>query len=214
MAAINADIKPNGVNQGNVVDLIYQLTSSLVGLAAKLDADDAAVSTYASGINAILNCEVADSKGNVTRKHGTASSTVGPFVSIKPTGLTNDALLEWMYQWTAALYSICYTLDNSAGVALTTYIANAYTAIMTDRIVNRRGQSIGAGTTGVVTFNAVDKQGGAFVDWLYDAVNAVETLTELLDLDATLTDTNYEALWFTNNITLTVENNAGNRVGN
>ena len=212
MAAIIADIKPTGMNQRDLVDLVYQLTSSLVGLAAKLDADDAAVTTYTTGIDAIFNCQVEDSKGNVTRLAGTESSTVAPFYSITPNGITNEALLEWMYQWTAALYSLCYTLDNSAGVGTTTYIANAYTAIMTDRIVNRRGQTTGASYT--FTFNAVDHRGGRIVEWLYDAVNAVETLTELLDLDATLTDTNYEALWFTNNITLTVENNAGNRVGN
>jgi len=213
MAAINADIKPTGVNQRDVVDLMYDLTTSLQGLAVKLDADDAAVSTYVSGaITAIFNVVITDTKGNTVNLAGTESSTVAPLYIINPYGLTNEALLEWMYQWVASLYQICYTLDNSAGVALTTFIANAYTAIMTDKIVNRRGQTIGASTT--FTFNSVDKRGGAFVDWLYDAVNAVETLTEQLDGDATLTDTNYEALWFTANIPLTVENSAGSRVGN
>lgn len=207
-----ADIKPNGVNQKDVVDLVYQLTSSLVGLAAKLDADDASVTTYTTGINAIFNCQVEDSKGNASRLAGTESSSVAPFYSISPVGLGDDALLEWMYQWAAALYSLCATLDGSAGVALTTYRANAYTAIMTDKVINRRGNTIGSGTD--YTFSSVDRNGGMLVDWLYDAVNAVETLTEQLDVDATLTDANYEALWFTANITLTVENSAGNRVGN
>ena len=209
MAAVNADIKPNGLNQRDLVDLMYQLTSSLVGIAAKIDADE--VSTdYTAAVNALLNCQVEDSQGNAVRKAGTESSTVGPFYSITPSGLTNEALLEWMYQWTAAWRALCAATD-AGGAALSTYVANAYTAIMTDRIVNRRGETTGSGTD--FTFNAVDKRGGQLVDWLYDAVDAVETFTEQLDGEGTMS-VNYEALWFTNNITLTVQNSAGNSVGN
>jgi hypothetical protein len=212
MAAVNADIKPNGVNQRDVVDLLYDLTTSLQGLANKLDADDAGVSTYLSGaVTAVFNVVITDTKGNTVNLAGAESSTVAPLYIISPNGLTNEALLEWMYQWVASLYAMCVLLDGSAEAALTTYVANVYTAIMTDRIVNRRGETTGASYT--FTFNSVDKDGGQFVDWLYDAVNAIETLTEQLDTDG-LGDTDYEALWFTNNIPLTVENSAGNRVGN
>ena len=212
MAAVNADIKPNGVNQRDVVDLLYDLTTSLQGLASKLDADDVVVSTYLSGaVTAVFNVVITDTKGNTVNLAGTESSTVAPLYIISPNGLTNEALLEWMYQWVASLYAMCVLLDGSPVAALTTYVANVYTAIMTDRIVNRRGETAGSGTD--FTFNSVDKDGGQFVDWLYDAVNAIETLTEQLDTDG-LGDTDYEALWFTNNIPLTVENSAGNRVGN
>lgn len=209
-----ADIKPTGLNQKDLVDLMYDLTASLRGVAIKLDVDDAVVSTYVSGgITAVFNCAIKDSAGNyLDLTQSGESSTVAPTYIITPYGLTEEALLEWMYQWVYGLNVLCETLDASAGVALTTFKANCYTAIMTDKIINRRGQSIGSGTD--YTFNAVDKRGGKLVEWLYDAVNAVETFTEQLDVDGTLTDTNYEALWFTAQVPLTVENSAGSRVGN
>jgi hypothetical protein len=52
------------------------------------------------------------------------------------------------------------------------------------------------------------------IDLLYQIVNAIETLTEQLDADGTVTDTNYEALWFTATVTMRVENSQGNVVGN
>ncbi len=213
MAAINADIKPTGLNQEELADLVYDLTAALQGLAVKLDADDGSVSTYESGaITAIFNCMLEDCQGNQLNLAGTESSTVGPFYSLGPTGITDEALREWMYQWVASLYQMCSTLDGSGGVAATTFTANCYTAIMTDRIINRRGQSTGSGTS--FTFTSVDRKGGKLVDWLYDAVDAVETLGEQLDTDGTLTDTDYEALWFIAQIPLTVENSKGQRVGN
>jgi hypothetical protein len=52
------------------------------------------------------------------------------------------------------------------------------------------------------------------IDLLYQIVNAIETLTEQLDADGTVTDTNYEALWFTAKVTMHVQNSQGNVVGN
>ena len=52
------------------------------------------------------------------------------------------------------------------------------------------------------------------IDLLYNMVDAIETLTEQLDADGTVTDTNYEALWYTANVTVKIESSEGNLLGN
>ena len=54
---------------------------------------------------------------------------------------------------------------------------------------------------------------GELVDWFYNVVKCWQMLTSYLDTDA-LTDSNYEALWYTASITLTIEDYAGNKIGN
>jgi hypothetical protein len=49
---------------------------------------------------------------------------------------------------------------------------------------------------------------------LYIFVNGLDGLLIGINADATPTDKNYEALWYTNTILLTVENSAGASIGN
>lgn len=218
-AKICADIKPTGLRQRDLVDLIYQLTSSLKGICEKLDADGTSPATdfTATCFTAIFNFTIEDSKGNRVYNYLDETSSVYPHVVISGRGISTRDIVEWMYQFVYAMYTLSAKCDSEA-LTLNTYEAIAYTAVLTDRITNSKGSSIGYGTD--YTFGPTaalnNKQ---FIDFLYKAVYSIYALvtdqtTSGLDGDGTLTDTNYAALWYTANITLTVENSSGDRIGN
>lgn len=214
-AKICADIKAVGWRQYDLVNLLYALTYSLQGLCDKLDADDAAVTTYASGcFDAVFNCSIRNYKDDKVENYLNESSTILPYKQISVVGLNDKQLIDWMYEWVYCLYLICVKLDASAGVNDTTYTANAYTAILTQRIENSKGNITGAGTGFTFRPAAGVLNQKEFIDFLYNAAYALHILTAQLDADATLTDTDYEALWYTATITLTIENSAGSRIGN
>lgn len=220
-----ADIKPNGINQKDLVDLLYQIVASIQGICAKLDSDGGVPSeTYtANCVTALLNCVLEDSKGNHLNLAKTETSTLEPTAVLKPTGVSDIALLALMYQITNAMETLTEQLDGD-GLTFTNYEATAYTATFLHMVENMRGNTLGnsAGMADGTAFTF--RPGGVtpqreLVDWLYNAVNAIYLLTADgtttgLDGDETVTDTNYEALWYTANITLTVENTKGSRIGN
>jgi hypothetical protein len=209
MAKQNADISPRGIKQGDLVDLMYMLTAGQYGLAVKLDVDVLISNTLSLAYNAVFNCTIVNSKGNYISNVPSAADSRAPHPMFSPTGITNAGLREWMYQFTESLRIMCVRLDAGAGISGN--VAACYTAILTPKIPNYKGDMTGAGST--LVLRAVDKRGGLLVDWLYRAINAVYTLTTRADASA-LTAVDYESLWFTNNITLTVENSQGNRIGN
>ena len=219
MAKICADIKPTGINQKDLVDLIYDLTSSVKGICQKLDADGTTPATdfTATCFTAVFNCTITDSKANRIQNYLDETSSVYPHVVITPTGISVRDIIEWMYQFVYAMYLLSNKCDDEA-LTLNTYEATAYTAVLTQRIVNSKGNSIGYSTD--YTFGPTAALNNReFVDFLYKAVYSIYALTHDattsgLDGDGTLTDTDYEALWYTANITLTVENSQGNRIGN
>ena len=213
-AKICADIKPTGLRQRDLTDLMYGLTYSLQGLCDKLDADDAAVTTYASGcFDAVMNCTIENSKGSAVKNFLSETSSIMPHFIVSGRGVGSKELVNWMYQWTYTFYLMCAKLDGSAGVTDTDYTALCYTAYLTDKITNGKGNSIGSGTA--YNFHP----GGVYnekqlIDWLYDAAYALYTLSTKLDNDVALTDTDYASLWYTETITLTIENSQGSRIGN
>lgn len=207
MGDVHGDIRPNGLNQKDLVDLLYMLTASLTGLCQKLDADGGVTDTTYNALcyTALMTILVEDSKGN-------RSGNTGDYI-ITPVGISNDALLEWLYDYVNAIETLTEQLDADGGVTDTDYEANCFTALITKVIEDKAGNQVGNGT------EFYFRQGGEvdqkhLVDLLYMFVNAWETLCEQLDADAGVTDTNYEALWFTATITLKVRDCQGNIVGN
>lgn len=213
--SIEAQIKPTGISQRHLVDLLYQVVSSIQGICAKLD-DDGGVplTTYEANVyTKIFNGQLEDSNGNllVNEVAAATSSCDDRFFRISPTGLTNEALTELLYQIFDMMETMTEQLDSDT-LTDSTYEALCYTALYTWIIENRKGGSLGNGTTYYIkpgTRN--DKE---LVNLLYQIVNSMETLTEQLDADGTVTDTDYEATWFTATILTRVENSAGKTVGN
>lgn len=211
-AKICADIKPSGLAMKDEVDLYYQIISSLKGICAKLDDDGGVTSTtYEANVyTAIFNGYIEDSKGNILINRVAAKDHA--FQHITPRGITDKDRLELFYDVLDMLETLTEQLDGDS-LGDTDYEALCYTALVLKMVTNQRGQTLGNGNT--FWFNP----GGAspklhLVDLHYQLVNTIATLTAKLDDDGTVTDTDYEALWYTANILLTVENSAASRIGN
>lgn len=227
MAAIIADIKPTGLTQTNLIDLLYMIVSSLQGICVKLDADGPGTTHNANCITALFNVVIEDCRGNYINLAATETSTLNRTKIISAKGISDDALLELMYSITLCMETLTEQLDAEA-LTLNTYESAAYTAMFLHMIENQQGNRVGNsggmfdsdGSASAYCF----RPGGVgdqhmLVDWLYNCLNGIYTLvtnqtTTGLDGDATLTDTDYAALWWTANITLTVENSFGNLIGN
>lgn len=214
MAKINADIKPNGLDQKDLVDLCYMIVTSFRGIAAKLDADGAVTDTdYNTNLDACLNCIIEDSKGNRVAVVNSESSTLPPVVMMSPTGFDKARFTDLLYMIFNAWETLCEQLDADTNPPTSTdYEADAYTAKYTHIVEDSRGNSLGNGANFYHRSGAFHQD--KIVDALYFILDGIETFCEQADTDAAPNDSNYEALWFTANCTLTVENSAGNRVGN
>lgn len=206
MGDVHADIKPTGLNQKDLVDLLYQIVSSIKGLCEKLDADGGVpLTTYtANCYTAIFDIIIEDSKGNRTGLTGNHIITVN--------GVTDAALLELLYQILNSLETLTEQLDTDT-LTDSDYEALCYIAIILHMVTNQTGNTLGNGNTFWFRPGGVTPQ-RELVELLYQIVDAWETLTEKLDADGTVTDTNYEALWFIATVLLKIENGAGNQVGN
>jgi len=200
------DIRPAGFNQKHIVDLLYQTVSSIAGICAKLDSDGGVTDTDYEALcyTAKIKTIIEDSKGNIT---GTARENF-----ISPYGIDDPSLLNLLYQLFDAFETLTEQLDADDGVTDTDYEALCYTAKFLGIITIGNGNSLGNGTT--FYFRAGGVQVPELIDLLYNMVDAIETLTEQLDADGGVTDTTYEALWYTANITVKIENSQGNILGN
>lgn len=211
MASIEPQIKPNGISQKNLVDLLYMILYSITGICAKLDLDDNTDDTYlASVVTAIANGEIRDSRGNYIMNRVTAKDD--RFFVISPEGISDAALLECLYQIFDMMKTLTTQLD-ADDASSSTYLALIYTAIYLWIVENCKGSQLGNGT--VYYF----RPGGVFnydqlVDLLYAIVNSITTLAAKLDTDAIPAGTDYKALWFTATILMRVENSKGSVVGN
>lgn len=200
------DIKPDGVSQKDMVDLFYMLVSSIKGICAKLDADAGVpLTTYeANCYTAIFNVIIEDSRGNRTGQTGNHI--------INPQGITDQAMVELLYQLFNSIETLTEQLDTDV-LTDSDYEALCYTAKLLWNVTNQVGNTLGNGVAYYFTPLGVGDQ-KELVNLFYALVDVIETLTEKLDADGTVTDTNYEALWFTNNITLKIQDSQGNLVGN
>jgi hypothetical protein len=212
MANIEAQIKPGGMDQRAIVNLLYQVVASIKGICAKLDDDGGVTDTdhEANVYTAIFNGEITDGRGNTLRNLVTAAED--RYCSISPAGITPAALTELLYQIFDMLETLTEQLDAGEGVTDTDYEAKCYTAKILWIIENVKGSVLGNGTAFYIRPGSIPES--ILVEVFYNLVDAIETLTEQLDADAGVTDTNYEALWFTATILMRVQNSAGNAVGN
>ena len=218
MANYEAQIKPGGLSQRNLVDLLYMIVASIKGICAKLD-DDVGVTatTYeSSAYTAIFNGYIEDSRGNSIMNRANDGSgtyvTDERFFIITPMGVSDHDLNECIYQIFDMFETLTEACDTDA-LGDSNYEALCYTALFTWIIENRKGSALGNGTTYYFRPGGMHNQ-DQLINLLYQIVNAIETLTEKLDADGTVTDTNYEALWFTATVTMRVQNSQGNVVGN
>lgn len=215
MANIETQIKPTGMSQRNLVDLLYMIVSSFQGICKKLDLDDNADNTYEADVfTAIFNGSIEDSRGNfiINRVAPTATTDKDDrFFIITPNGLDNRALLECLYQ----IFDMMETLTEQCdadNLTTSNYEALVYTAIYLWVIENCKGDQLGNGTT--YYFRAASENRKELVNLLYAIVNSFKTLTEKLDADAVPSGSNYKALWYTATFLMRVENSQGSVVGN
>ena len=212
MANIEAQIKPTGMSQRNLVDLLYMVVSSFHGICAKLDLDDVTDTDYESlCFTAIFNGSIEDSRGNYIMNR--VSTADDRFFIICPYGLENKALLECIYQIFSMMKTLTEKIDaDAAPPSSVNYAALCYTALYGWMIENCKGDQLGNGNE--YYFRAGSENRKELVNLLYSIVDSIETLTEKLDTDAIPSETDYEELWFTDTILMRVENSIGSVVGN
>lgn len=142
---------------------------------------------------------------------------------IRPDALSQRNLVDLLYDIVAAIQGICAKLDDDTGVTLTTYEANAYTAIFNGCIEDSRGnQLINRANDGSGTYVTDDRffyirpdgiSDKDLNECLYQIFDMFETLTEQCDTDA-LGDSTYEALCYTALFLWKIENCKGSLLGN
>lgn len=214
-AKICADIKPTGWRQRDLVDLLYMIVTSIRGIAAKLDAEAASITDtdYLAQVDAVMNLIIEDSRGNRVQVFNTETSTLPPVIRISPTGFDRARFTDLLYMLFDAWETLCEKLDADAAPPTSVdYEADTYTALYTYIVENSKGRSLGNGTTFYFRGGAMPQK--ETVDCLYAILRGIELFCEQADTDAGPAGTDYESLWYTNNITLTVENSAGARIGN
>jgi hypothetical protein len=212
MANLSVQIKPTGIKQKNLVDLLYMMVASIHGICAKMDADGGVtLETYeANCFTAIFNGYIEDSRGNQVINR---VSTKDPyFYIISPNGVSDKALIECIYQ----IFDMMETLTEQCdadGLGDSNYEALVYTAHYLWTVENEAGSTVGASTDYWITPKGV-KDMRQLVDILYCFAHSIDTLTKKLDLDGTVTDTNYHALWDTAVFLMQIEDSKGNLAGN
>ena len=210
MANVHADIKPSGLNQKELVNLLGMLTYSLEGVCTKLDADAGVpLTTYlANCYTAMVNTVINDCNGN--RRGQFLAEHL--FNEVSPGGISDSALLEWLYNYFNAIETLTEQLNTDV-LTDSDYEALVYTAYFLGIVENQNGNSLGNGTSFYFRPGGIFNQ-KELVDLLYNIVKAWDVLLAKLDDDGTVTDTDYEALWYTATILLRVENAAGSVIGN
>jgi len=235
MANIHPDIKPNGVDDKYLIDLMYMLQQSMYGLCLKLDAEGTGLTTYvANCYTAIFHTQVWDYRGNKTQ-----NVTYCEHIIMPSGGLPSAALIQWLYDYVNGFETLCEQLDSDAGITDDNdYEDLCYEALVLPYIFEsgRYGQTTILGNT-VATGGFTTMLDTAGTPWLvtrigptgrpndrilcdlfYDILNAWETLCEKIDADATAVAppaaSNYEALWYTATVLMRVENSQGNVLGN
>jgi hypothetical protein len=216
MANLWANITPTGLTNKHEVTLWYQLFAAVKGIATKLDTDATAAGTYLAAVwTAIANVSIDDGLGNSIMNHAAEEN----FYIVMPHSINDAARLQMIYQFFSMWKTLCAAADTD-GLDTSNYEALCYTAIMLQLVEDTKGNILGnlaADIDLIFYFRPGGVPKAQLIQFFYNAVLAVETLTEKLDVDAATTpptDTDYEALWFTANILTRVEDGKGNVVGN
>jgi hypothetical protein len=212
MANKEAQIKPTGMSQRNLVDLMYMIVYSFYGICTKLDSDGGVPSTtyVANVLTAICNGSIENSRGDVMMRR--LATKDDRFYIASPTGIMDRAINEWLYQVFDMMETLTEQLDGDS-LTDTNYEALCYTALYTWMVEDQKGNIIGNGHDFYFNPGGVTNQ-KELVDCLAQIVNSIDVLTQKLDDDGTVTDTNYEALWDTAVILMQIEDSKGNVYGN
>jgi hypothetical protein len=209
MANIEAQIKPTGMSQRNLVDLLYMIVHSIWGICDKLDDDNNADNTYEAKVyTAIFNGSIEDSRGNYIMNRVTAKDD--RFFIITPNGLTNKALIECLYQIFDMMHTLTVQIDDDD--ATTSTYHHCYEDYYLWIIENCKGDQLGNGTS--FYFRLASENRKELVNLLYAIVYSITTLAAKLDTDAKPAGSDYNALWYTATILMRVENSQGSVVGN
>jgi hypothetical protein len=211
MADTKVQIKPTGLSQHHLVDLLYMIVKSIYTICAKLDADGGVPATdyLANVYTAIFNGEIIDSRGNQLINRVSTRMT---FYSVTPTGVTPAAVLELLYQIFDMMETLTEQLDGDS-LTGTDFEALCYTALYLWKVTNQENNTLGNGV--VYWFNpGGELNQRELVDCLAAIVNSIDVLTQKLDADGTVTDTNYEALCDTAIILMQVRNSQESTYGN
>lgn len=209
---VEAQIKPDGLSQRNLVDVLYMIIYSIQGICKKLDADDVTDTDYTALVyTAIFNGWIEDGRGNSIMNRVTAADD--RFFIIKPDGIGNKELLECLFQIFTMLSTLTAKIDaDAAPPSSVTYKALCYTAILVWVIENCKGDQVGNGTAYYLRSASVGQK--EVVDIICNILDCLETLTEKLDTDACPSGSDYEALWFTATVLLRVQDSQGLYSGN
>lgn len=221
MANIHPEIKPNGVDDKYVIDLMYMLSYSLQLLCAKLDDDATVTGTNYEALcyKALMTVRIFDYRGNMTNGETIVDHIVNP-----GGGLSTVALIQWIWDWVNALETLTEKIDGDS-FATSNYEDTAYEAIILPyQFENKKGSIIGQDNS-AGTFAGTDHTDAPYYltkigptakpndrvlcDLLYDMLFAWATLCAKLDTDSGTTpptDDDYEALCYTATILLKVEN--------
>jgi hypothetical protein len=212
-----ADIKPTGMKQGDLIDILYMIGDSLSTLTTKLDADAGVTDTDYNQLcfDDLLNIVAEDQHGNFGYRYRTESNTIPPAMVMGPNGIMH--LTDLIYMFFSMMRTLTRKLD--ADCTYTNYEALAYTATMClQSVKNSKGNILGGNDT--FRFNPQGQSQAELVEFLYNIINSIHIICHDnvgisgLDGDGGVTDTDYEQLCYTDIITLTVENRKGDRIGN
>lgn len=207
---LQTTISPRGLNTAQEVDFWYMVHNALETICEQLDADAGVpLTTYEANCwTALINTVIRDSTGNQV---GLRSNELN-FHSISPRGITSVARYHMIYNFFNAWETLCEQLDTDV-LTDSDYESLCYTALLTHIVRDPQGQTdLGNGTSFYWGPTAENRK--YLVELMYMIFNAIETLTEKLDADGTVTDTDYEANGFTAICLMKVENGQGNTVGN
>ena len=209
---MEAQIKPQGLSQKNLVDLLYMIVAAIKGICAKLDADAGVpLTTYTANVyTAKFNGKIADCRGNSVINSVTDKERF--WQSIKPAGISDKGLNAMLYQIFDMMNTLTAQLDTDV-LSDSNYNALVYVAIYLWMVTNEEGDTLGNGNTYWFNPQGMTNQ-RHLIDCLAAIVNSIDTLTLKLDADGTVTDTNYTALWYTATILMVVEDCYGNQYGN
>jgi len=211
MANIEVQIKPTGIKQKNLVDLLCMMVTSIKGICAKLDLDTNTDDTYTAKVfTALFNGYIEDSRNNSVLNRVAAKDPY--FYMISPNGISDKALVECIYQIFKMMKTLTIQID-ADDASTSNYAALIYQVYYLWTVENEVGDTVGYSTDFWITPKGV-KDRRQLVDILYAFAKSIDVLTKKLDTDAVPGGADYHALWDTAVFLMQIEDSKGNVAGN